>query len=49
MADADVPVIVETAAANLPALALYRQLGFSEADRFKSKEGLDLVRAVASP
>jgi GNAT superfamily N-acetyltransferase len=49
LADADAPVVVETAAANLPALSLYRQLGFSVAEPFKSKEGLDLVRAVADP
>jgi ribosomal protein S18 acetylase RimI-like enzyme len=49
MTDTDTRVVVETATANLPALSLYRKLGFTEAHRFRSKEGLELVRAVARP
>jgi len=34
---------VETAAANRPAIALYEKFGFSESDRWMTKEGIDKI------
>lgn len=35
---------VETGAANPPAIALYKKLGFNEVDKYLTKEGIEKVR-----
>ncbi len=37
-------LVVHTGAANAPALALYQRLNFTERNRYRTKEGIDMVQ-----